>query len=84
MAPRFAKHQSFDCSQFVVTRDFGALGLESVMHPEATMNSVAFDIVAGQIDRVVSVVEFNVVEGWARDITDDIRDAVRGKREVAA
>jgi hypothetical protein len=73
---RFAPHRAFDRFQLCVTRDFGKLGLESVMHPEDTRASLIADIVSGQTDRVVSVIEFNAAEGIATDITADIRDEV--------
>jgi len=65
-----------DFSQFVVTQSHGTHGHQSVTSPEDTRASIANDIATGQIerDRVVSVVEFNVSEGWCKDITDDILD----------
>ena len=80
----FAQHRSFDVSQFVVTRDYGKNGFESVSHPEWTRESIIRDIIEGQVDRVVSVVEFNSVEGWSNDITDDIRMSVIARQAVAA
>lgn len=83
---RFAPHRTFDASSFVVTRDFGPLGCESVSHPEWTLRSIIRDIIELQIDRVVSVVEFNPVEGWSKDITDSVREATEqllAKREAA-
>lgn len=76
MSVRFSPLHPIDASQFVVTRDYGKLGLESVTSPDTTRASIVRDIVSGEIDRVASVVEFNPVEGWSKDITDDIRDAV--------
>lgn len=76
MTTRFAPHRSPDQSSFIVMRDFGRLGLESVTSPDDTRDSIIESIAQRQIDRVVSVVEYNVVEGWSKDITADIRDAV--------
>lgn len=83
---RFAKHQSFDHPQYIVTRDFGKLGLESVSDPHETRAELIDTIVSGQIDRVVSIIEVFAVEGSARDITDDIREEVETRvieREAA-
>jgi hypothetical protein len=77
--PRFKPFYPIDASQFVVTRDFGNLGFESVSHPEWTRESIVRDIIELQIDRVASVSEFNPVEGWSKDITDDIREAVEAR-----
>lgn len=73
---RFAPHRTLDQSSFIVMRDFGKLGFESVTSPDDTRDSIIESIAQRQIDRVVSVVEYNVVEGWSKDITADIRDAV--------
>lgn len=72
----FAKHQSFPGPLFLVIRDFGKLGFESVTHPEDTREGIVLDIASGQIDRVVAVIESNPSEGWSRDITDDVRAEV--------
>jgi hypothetical protein len=64
-----------DRSLFIITRDFGALGLESVTDPNATLGSIINDIATGQIDRVAFIVECNAHEGWSKDCTDDILDA---------
>ena len=80
----FAPHKSFDKPTYLVTRDFGKLGYESVSTPDDTRESIIGDIASGQIDRVVSVIEVFAVEGTARDITDDIRDAVEARMLEAA
>jgi hypothetical protein len=77
---RKAPDQSF----FIVTRDYGKLGFESVTDPDATRDSVINDIASGQIDRVAYVIECNPVEGWAHDITADINEAVADRLIKAA
>lgn len=74
MLLRFAQHNQFTNPRYEVIRDFGKLGFESVTDPEATKSSIIDDIATGQIDRVVSVTE--IFEDRARDITDDIKEAV--------
>lgn len=76
--PQFwPKPINFDRPQFMVVRNFGDLGLESVTHPnEDTRESIIEDIATGQIDRVVAVFELNPVEGWSRDLTAEIAEAV--------
>jgi hypothetical protein len=71
MNTRKAPDQSF----FLVMRDFGKLGFESVTDPNATRESIVRDIASGQIDRVAYVIECNPVEGWSREITSDIKEA---------
>lgn len=60
---------------FIVMRDFGKLGFESVTSPDATRESIANDIVTGQIDRVAYVIEVDGREGTSRDVTDEIISA---------
>lgn len=80
---RFAPHRTFDRAQYIVTRDFGKLGFESVTDPHETRAEIIDSIVAGQIDRVVSVVEVFVTEWTSRDITDDIKEAVEQRLALA-
>lgn len=74
----------FDRSLFVVMRDFGAIGLESVCRPEEGRAEIIADIASGQIDRVVAVFEFNPVEGWSRNVTSEIADFVEQARRLDA
>lgn len=67
---------NFDHSLFMVIRNFGDLGMESVTQPTDTRESIVKDIATGQTDRVVAVFELNPVEKWSRDITADIAEAV--------
>jgi hypothetical protein len=71
----YQRKRTWDRSLFVVMRDFGKIGMESVTNPEMTRESLIADIASGQIDRVVLVTELNPVEGWASDITSDVLDA---------
>lgn len=73
-----------DQSFFIVTRDFGKLGFESVSDPDATRESIISDIATGQIDRVAYVIECNPVEGWSCDCTADIFESVAARLVEAA
>ena len=64
-------------SLFIVMRDFGRHGLESVTEPDWTRESILADIATGQIDQPIAyIIEVNAREGWSKDITADIADAV--------
>lgn len=76
--PAFFPHTvRFDRSLYTVIRHFGDLGMESVTNPDVTREDIVADIATGQLDRVVSVIEFNPVEGWCRDCTHEVKDMVR-------
>jgi hypothetical protein len=79
--PRFAPHHPATGRFYVVTRDYGRLGRESVSDPEWTANSIVRDIAAGQLDRVSQVLVLE--DGVYADITDDIREAVEAQRVAA-
>lgn len=42
---------------------------------ETDLKSTIVDIVAGQITEAVSVYAFNPVEGWSRDVSEDVARA---------
>lgn len=67
---------TFDRSLFVVLRHFGDLGMEGHSEPYSTRETIAAEIVVGEIDRVVAVFEMNPVEGWSRDCTADVAELV--------
>ena len=86
--PQFwPKPLNFDRSQFSIIQDFGEHGMQSVTTPfEDTFESIVKDIATGQLEKVVAVHEFNVVELWAKDITAIVAEAVEAfnaKREAA-
>lgn len=72
-----------DQSLYIVMRDWGKLGLESVTEPDMTRESIAHDIRKGQIYAVVYVIECNPVEGWARDVTAEINEMAARQLEDA-
>lgn len=80
--PRFATHRTFDRPLYLVFRDYGKLGIESVSDPSDTRETIISEITSQQIDRVVSVVE--IVDGQATDITEIIRAEVETRLLEAA
>lgn len=63
-----------DRSFFVAYNSCGKFGIEAVSDPSHTRADVIENIRRGELafDNVVKVLELNPVEGWSRDITDDI------------
>jgi hypothetical protein len=59
---------------YVVLEDFGRLGLAfRETDPEhADFESVIGDILAGQFERPLRVIAFNIREDWARDVSSQI------------
>ena len=58
--------------------DFGPLGRSYVETDEAEADEVTVveNILNGVYSHPVRVTTFNTVEGWARDVTEDIAEAV--------
>ena len=65
-----------DVTVYIVLNDFGPLGRAYVETDEAT---IVENILSGQYSHPVRMVAFNAVEGWARDVTEDIARAVLSK-----
>lgn len=61
-------------SFFCCYNSCGKFGIEAVSDPSHTRADVIENIRRGELgfDDVRKVFEFNPVEGWSRDITDDI------------
>jgi hypothetical protein len=62
----------------IVLADFGQGG-QAFLETEprdATFERAVADIIEGQVDRVVAVVQLNPSEGWSRDVTEDTAQAV--------
>ena len=62
----------------VVLNDFGPLGRAYVEADEtkADETTVVENILAGQYSHPLRVIAFNMAEGWADDVTEDIAIAV--------
>jgi len=70
----------------IVLKDFGEkLGRAFLETDEAEADefTIASKIISGEYSNPMRVVAFNLAEGWSRDVTEDIAQAVieRGRRE---
>ena len=73
-----------DRDAYFVMDDLGRLG--QVWHetdPENTeRDTVIRDMLDGQYFNPVRIISFNTAEGWSRDASDDIADALRRRCEM--
>ena len=74
LAPR----EPFDVTVHIVLNDFAPLGRAYVETDEAEADeaTIVENILSGQYSHPVRVIAYNTVEGWARDVTEDIARAV--------
>ena len=70
--------QPHDVTVYIVLNDFGQLGRAYVETDEAAADEqkVISNISKGEYSNPVRVVAFNTAEGWSRDVTEDIADAL--------
>ena len=63
---------------YLVLNDFGPLGRAYVETDEAKASErdVISDISSGQHSKPIRMVAFNTSEGWSRDVTEDIAEAL--------
>ena len=72
-----------DATIYLVLDEFGSAGLayRETDPNEADEKTVIADLIAGLYEAPVQIIAFNVDEGWARDVSEDIArkvfDAVR-------
>jgi hypothetical protein len=73
-----------DRDAYFVMDDFGRLGRAwREVDPDRTgREAVIRDLLDGQYANPVRVVAFNTAEGWSRDASDDIADALRRRCEL--
>jgi hypothetical protein len=61
----------------LVLCDYGELGLAyAETEPVSSVRDVVENIVSGEYNHPVEVVAFNLPEGWARDVSEDIAGLV--------
>ena len=79
LAPR----EPFDVTVYIALNDFGALGRSYVETDEAEADEATIieNILTGEYSHPIRVIAFNTVEGWARDVTEDIANAVLSKAQ---
>jgi len=77
-APPLAPKLNGDATVYVVLSDFGPLGRAYVETDEAAASErdVVSNISSGQYPKPIRVVAFNTAEGWSRDVTEDIAQAL--------
>jgi hypothetical protein len=73
-----------DRDAYFVMDDFGRLGRAwREVDPDRTeREAVIRDLLDGQYANPVRVVAFNTAEGWSRDASDDIADALRWRCDL--
>jgi hypothetical protein len=76
--PLAPDEQPHDVTVYIVLNDFGQLGSAYVETDEAKADeeTVLNNIGSGEYSNPVRVVAFNTVEGWSRDVTEDIARAL--------
>jgi len=76
--PPLAPKLTDDVTVYLVLNDFGALGRAYVETDEANASErdVIRNIGGGQYSKPIRVVAFNTAEGWSRDVTEDIAEAL--------
>jgi len=77
-APALAPAHPTSRAVYVVLDDFGALGraYREMDETEADLAHVVRHMVRGEFNRPVQVVAFNADEGWCRDASTEIAEAV--------
>jgi hypothetical protein len=70
-----------DVTAYIVLNDFGPLGRAYVETDEAEADeaTIVGNILSGEYSHPVRVLAFNIAEGWARDVTEDIARIVLSK-----
>jgi hypothetical protein len=74
---------AFD-SVHIVLDNFGTAGrvYRETNEAQASFDTVVEDLLSGQYNSPVRVVAFNTVEGWARDVSEDVaREVVKRAAE---
>ena len=76
--PSLAPKLTDNVTVHIVLNDFGNLGRAYVETDEAEVDewTVVSKIIDGEYFNPVRVVAFNIAEGWSRDVTEDIAQAV--------
>jgi hypothetical protein len=81
--PLVPDEQPYNVTVYLVLNDFGQLGCSYLETDEAEADekTVVSNIISGQYSNPIRVVAFNTVEGWSRDVTEDIAHAVLEREE---
>jgi hypothetical protein len=67
-----------DVTVYIVVEDFGDLGrsFRETDLAEADFDTMVRNIISGEYRNPLRVVAFNTVEGWSRDVSEDIANEV--------
>ncbi|WP_370058562.1 hypothetical protein [Bradyrhizobium yuanmingense] len=67
---------------YLVLEDFGAragCAWRETDEQDTDREAVLRDLLSGQYAYPLRIVAFNAIEGWSRDVTEDIADALAGR-----
>jgi hypothetical protein len=69
---------SNDVTVYLVEEDFGHLGRAYLRTDaaEADRETIVRNFISGQYRNAIRVVAFNTAEGWSRDVSEDVANAV--------
>jgi hypothetical protein len=83
--PPLAPKLTDNVTVYIVLNDFGKLGRAYVETDETEADewTIVSKIIDGEYSNPARVVAFNIAEGWSRDVTEAIAEAVaeRGRSE---
>jgi hypothetical protein len=85
-SPSIVPLDRLDRDIYLVLEDFGAragCAWRETDEQDTDRETVLRDLITGQYTYPVRIVAFNAIEGWGRDVTEDIADALadRAARE---
>jgi len=72
-----------DAEIYLVLDDFGKLGraYREADPDRADRGTVVRDLIAGEYNNPISIIAFNLAEGWVRDVSEDVaREVVDAAR----
>ena len=73
-----------DQTVYLVLDDFGHLGTSwrETDVKDTDLEAVITDLLEGQYNNPVQVIGFNVAEGWARDVSEDVANEIRRRCDL--
>jgi hypothetical protein len=82
--PPLAPKLTDNVTVHIVLNDFGELGRAFLETDELEADewTTVTNILNGQYSNPVRVVAFNIAEGWSRDVTENIAEAILERRET--
>src|SRR5450755_99973 len=76
--PRLVSEPSDDVTVYLVLNDYGQFGIayDETDLAKADRETIVRNFLSGQYSNALRVVAFNTVEGWSRDVSEDIAGEV--------